>query len=214
MSKWNGISWTEVGSSIDGVGSLAVIGTDLYATGKIITAGGGTANNIARWDGTSWTPLGDGTDDYIWAMTVHGTDLYVAGRFTNAGGLPANHIAKWDGATWTPLGSGTDGEVRALATLGDELYVGGEFNFAGGKVSPILARVFLHGVPSLEFNEQRATAFFRDLLPGPYRMDRSLDLKTWEPLTTRFAGETGGIDFTDEQAPASRAFYRAVATQP
>jgi hypothetical protein len=176
------------------------------------------ANNIAKWDGTVWSTLGSGVGgvyqnagDYVQALTVQGSDLYAAGGLATAGGLPANLVARWDGNAWSALGSGIDGfVVQALAITGDQLYVGGIFTDAGGKVSGNLARGFLEGVPPIEINGHRATSFFRNLPAGPYLVDRSSDLKTWETLATRYAGETGGLDFTDEATPQSAAFYRAV----
>ena len=38
--------------------ALAVNGTDVYAGGYFTTAGGVSANGIAKWDGTTWAPLG------------------------------------------------------------------------------------------------------------------------------------------------------------
>ena len=40
--------------------ALAVSGTDLYAGGHFTTAGGVTANYIAKWDGSAWSALGSG----------------------------------------------------------------------------------------------------------------------------------------------------------
>ena len=47
----------------DHVNALA-FGPDgsLYAGGKFTTAGGVTANHIARWDGSDWHPLGSGIE--------------------------------------------------------------------------------------------------------------------------------------------------------
>ena len=60
---WNGYEWSALGSGMDdGVGSLAVDSNGyLYAGGDFATAGGVTANHIARWDGFAWSALGSGT---------------------------------------------------------------------------------------------------------------------------------------------------------
>ena len=42
------------------VNALAVYKGELIAGGTFITAGGVTANRIARWDGSSWSSLGSG----------------------------------------------------------------------------------------------------------------------------------------------------------
>ena len=59
----------------------------------------------------------------------------------------------------------------------------------------------------------RATAFFRGMPAGGDHVDRTTDFITWETLATRYAGETGGIDFTDEAAPETKAFYRALPVE-
>ena len=40
--------------------ALAVSGTNLYAGGDFTTAGGVSANYIAKWDGSAWSALGSG----------------------------------------------------------------------------------------------------------------------------------------------------------
>ena len=68
--------------------ALAVSGTNLYAGGYFTTAGGVTANYIAKWDGSAWSALGSGmsgcSDPYVvcaggerdrslrWGMVHHG----------------------------------------------------------------------------------------------------------------------------------------------
>ena len=84
-------------------------GTNLYAGGYFTTAGGVTANYIAKWNGSAWSALGSGMGgDPVYALAVSGTNLYAGGDFTTAGGVSANYIAKWDGSAWSALGSGMD----------------------------------------------------------------------------------------------------------
>ena len=126
-------TWLPLGSGINGgVFAIAVSGTDLYVGGQFTTAGGGSANNIAKWNGTSWLSLGGGINGTVMAITVSGTDLYAGGTFTTAGGVSANNIAKWDGSTWSSLGGGINGTVWAITVSGTDLYAGGAFTTAGG----------------------------------------------------------------------------------
>jgi hypothetical protein len=86
------------------VNALAVSGTDLYAGGYFTTAGGVTANRIAKWNGSAWSALGSGMNYPVNALAVSGTDLYAGGSFSTAGGVSAKSIAKWNGsAWWAPL---------------------------------------------------------------------------------------------------------------
>jgi hypothetical protein len=137
-------NWVSLGSGMEDVlddtcvAALLVSGTNLYAGGHFTTAGGVSANNIAKWNGSAWSALGSGIGGYypiVQALAVSGTNLYVGGNFTTAGGVPAMGIAKWDGSAWSALGSDMGGSypyVRALAVNVTNLYAGGELVTAGG----------------------------------------------------------------------------------
>ena len=90
--------------------ALTVYNADLYAGGSFTTAGGVTANNVARWNGTSWTPLGVGTNSAVYCLDVFTNSLILGGSFTTAGGNTANRIARWNG-DWDVIGAGTNGTV-------------------------------------------------------------------------------------------------------
>src|SRR5262249_32282161 len=132
VAKWNGSSWTALGSGPGSVippyvpepyvAALAVCGSNVDAGGGF---GGRDGNNMAKWDGSSWTTLGSGVG-LVFALAVSGSDVYAGYTFTTAGGVPAN-IAKWNGSSWSALGSGISGNVFALAVSGSDLYVGGFF---------------------------------------------------------------------------------------
>jgi len=139
VAKWDGSTWSSLGSGMGdpnpnnrpAVYALAVSGTNLYAGGNFTTAGGVSANYIARWDGSAWSALSSGIGDSsqqnlcVYALAASGTNLYVGGSFLSAGEVPANYIAKWDGNAWSALGSGVNGQVYALAVSGTDLYAGG-----------------------------------------------------------------------------------------
>jgi PKD domain len=144
VAKWDGSAWTTLGSVGAGnVNSLAVNGTDLYAGGNFITAGGIAASKIAKWNGTTWSALGSGMGGQISqvnALAVMGADLYAGGIFTTAGGVSVNNIAKWNGSVWSSLGSGVNSNVVALAVSGTDLYAGGGFTTAGGVAAKWVAK--------------------------------------------------------------------------
>ena len=150
IAKWNGTSWSPLGSGIEGgvgVFALGVSGSDVYAGGSFTKAGGSAATNIAKWDGSSWLPLGSGLDGDVYALAAAGSNVYTGGSFTTAGGSAATNIAKWDGSSWSALGSGLDSappgyfpHVSALAVSGSNVYAGGEFMMAGGSAASGIAR--------------------------------------------------------------------------
>jgi hypothetical protein len=169
VARWNGTSWSSLGTGsangvINTVHALTVFddglggGPALYAGGLFTTAGGVTANRIARWNGTSWSGLGtgsaNGVGSTVRALTVFddglggGEALYAGGDFTSAAGgtVQANRIARWNGASWSSLGTGaangvggvSSPTVRALTVFddgsggGEALYAGGDFTSAAG----------------------------------------------------------------------------------
>lgn len=157
IAKWDGTTWSPLvgpgGIGVnDEVEALTVFddgsGQTLYVGGRFDTAGGVTANNIAKWDGTNWSavegPGGNGVDHNLYALQVFddgsGPALYAGGLFENAGGLVTNHVARWDGSTWSPLsgpaGTGMSWLIDTMTVFDDgsgpALYAGGMFEVAGG----------------------------------------------------------------------------------
>ena len=158
IAKWDGSSWSALGSGLSGepvdlVNGLAVFddgsGPALFATGGFTHAGGVLVNHVAKWDGASWSALGSGLDNYGIALTVFddgtGPALYVGGTFTGAGAALARRIARWDGASWSALGVGmTNNHVASLTVFDDgsgpALYAGGGFTTLSGVAANRIAK--------------------------------------------------------------------------
>ncbi|MFN5496843.1 MAG: hypothetical protein ACK5C3_09770, partial [bacterium] len=96
QAKCDGRWLTSLEQGVTGLNStalaLAVLPNgDLVAGGGFTTAGGGTANRIARWNGSSWRQLGSGMDGGVSALAVlPNGDLVAGGSFTTAGGVTTN----------------------------------------------------------------------------------------------------------------------------
>jgi hypothetical protein len=148
IARWDGTRWHDLGGGLTleagqaFVRAIAVSGTDVYAGGFFTSAGGGRAQNIAKWDGNSWSPLGDGRDRLVLAIAVSGKDVYVGGTF-------AGVIARWDGYNWTSLSGNMVGgcnlpacvaSVNAIAVSGRNVYVAGNFTSIGGVSTGNVAR--------------------------------------------------------------------------
>jgi len=112
--------------------AMTRLGTDLYVAGSFQTAGGASANNIARWDGTAWHPLGSGLDRPVLALAVYQGRLIAGGSIRRAGNADVRFVAQWDGTSWSPVGTGFNGVVTALGVHRDTLVAGGYFREAGG----------------------------------------------------------------------------------
>jgi len=154
VARWDGASWSDVGSGLVGwsVRALALLdeggGPKLVAGGQFWDTGAEPAGNVAIWDGASWEPLGVGVDVAVEALAIydhgHGPALHAAGWFTSAGGVAASRIARWDGAAWSPLGAWGANVVWALTVFdageGPELFAGGSIISAGDATAHHLAR--------------------------------------------------------------------------
>lgn len=144
IAYWNGSTWATLSTGLTGGAtpqgrSMAFDHSgNLYVGGLFTTAGGTSANNIAKWDGSSFSALGTGTATnggsnaliYEMALADDDTTLYICGGFHIAGGVTVHHVAKWDGSSWSALGTGADtaqyGYALDLAPDG-RLYFGGSF---------------------------------------------------------------------------------------
>jgi hypothetical protein len=143
IAKWDGTSWSPLGSGISHSGlALAVFDDGNGGGPALVAAGSGSSPNISMWDGSSWSGVGSGINVRVNALAVFddggGTDLYAGGFFSGAGGVSAPKIARWDGTSWSSVGGGMNDDVLALTIFDDgkgggpALYAAGEFTFAGG----------------------------------------------------------------------------------
>lgn len=120
---WNGSSWIQRGSDIDGEAandssgfsvSLNDNGT-ILAVGAILNDGNGSNSGSVRiylWNGSSWTQRGndiDGTNQSGYSISLNGDgDIIAIGeRLTSAG---FTRIYNWNGSSWVQTGSDIDGE--------------------------------------------------------------------------------------------------------
>ena len=123
VSQWNGSTWSTVTTFDGAVFALAYDGTNLFAGGNFTTAGGNSANRVAKQNGATWEALGTGlTGTYtVNSLATDGNNLFV--------GYGGSQFCKWNGATWEAFDM--DG-VYSLVFNGADLYVGGYFISAPG----------------------------------------------------------------------------------
>ena len=139
IAKWNGTSWTNLGSGSFGQSPLqgqinstyGVVPYSFLSNSNGLYVGGGftkVANNtgssgIALWNGSSWSNLGPGLNGPVFSIVSNSSGLYAGGKFsyTANGTTNLNNIAKWDGTEWTHLGS--DGDRNGVnTTISDAVY--------------------------------------------------------------------------------------------
>ena len=112
IRKWDGSSWSEIGSPVDNL-FISFESLTFDADGNLYTAGSfdslwnGSFNGIARWDGTAWNTMGDGFNGTVYGVVWDSASgsLYAHGDFDSSGGTPVSAIARWNGEAWLPLGS-------------------------------------------------------------------------------------------------------------
>ncbi|MCA8948057.1 MAG: hypothetical protein KDE27_01060 [Planctomycetes bacterium] len=148
VARWNGSSWSALGSGTDTGPQYAVTTLAASSTGGVIAGGdfsvaGGTgASRLARWNGSSWQPIGSGLAGYVWDMVgLPNGDIVAGGDFLGAGGLGGDRIASFDGTAWSSLGTGLDGRVWSVVRMPNgDIVAGGEFTVAGGVAANRVAR--------------------------------------------------------------------------
>jgi hypothetical protein len=151
-------TWSTLGTgSSNGVNgevrALAVSGNEVFVGGFFTSAGGVSANRVARFNTltNTWSTLGTGSSNgvngvVVYALAVVGDEVVVGGTFTQAGGVSANNVARFNTLTntWSSLGTGSSNGVNstvyALAVSGNEVVVGGTFTQAGGVSANYVAR--------------------------------------------------------------------------
>ena len=89
------------------VSATVVDGSDnLYMGGGFTTAGGNSANYVAKWNGSAWSALGSGLNGSVSALAVSGSDLYAGGGFTTAGGYQPTTSPNGTAVPGRPWGRG------------------------------------------------------------------------------------------------------------
>jgi len=144
IAKWNGATWTRMGSGAGtfGAGVNAISSYDnsnVYVAGFFGTVGGDRNKSlVAKWDGTTWRAMGTGvTGSSMNAiLALDNSNVYFGGNFTNVfGDTNKKHIVEWDGSTWQSVNSTLNTRVNALGYANQNLYVGGAFTNIDGNVN-------------------------------------------------------------------------------
>ena len=96
VAKYDGSTWTQIGSGIDDfVEGITKRGDDLYITGQFFSAGSGSANMVAHYDGVNWRNMGSGITQRAMAMVVDDSVIYIGGGFHYAGGKTIEYASRY-----------------------------------------------------------------------------------------------------------------------
>jgi hypothetical protein len=145
IAKWNGSSWSAVGSPASQISSgvvsaIAVSGGRVFAGGNFQDAGGNAnADFLAVWDGASWKPIcaaagATFVSGNVTSLEIIGQTLYVGGEFQNWAGIAsadylfACNLANGASSPVADPAHPFSGSVYALtADSNGTLYAGGGF---------------------------------------------------------------------------------------
>jgi len=106
------------------VNAVTVHNGELIAGGNFTSAGGTSANYVARWNGSTWQPLDTGTSGEVYALATYNNMMLCGGNFASAGGINhVNYIAQWNGSRWLPLGTGMNSSPGEWIEYNGELVV-------------------------------------------------------------------------------------------
>ena len=128
----------------NGVSSMVLSGTTLYAGGDFTLVNGSTTRNrLAAFDTTTGTvtSFNPNISSIVWSISLSGTTLYAGGGFTMINPVTRNHLAAIDGVTgrvtsWNPnITFTTNKYITGLAISGNTLYVGGDFTTVNGSTT-------------------------------------------------------------------------------
>ena len=161
LYAWNGSSWVQRGSDIDGEaeGDFSGYSVSVSADGSVVAIGafnndgnGDTAGHVRiyAWNGADWVQRGSDIDGETawdssgWAVSLSSDGLVVAiGAYRNDGTAnSAGHVRVyvWDGSTWVQRGSDIDGEAYddasgvsvSLSADGSVVAIGAQRNDGNG----------------------------------------------------------------------------------
>lgn len=138
--NWNGDSWIQQGSDIDGEAPYDASGFSVslsndgcvLAIGTPFNDGNGHYSGhvrIYKWKGSSWVQQGSDIDGeavedqagYSISLSSDGNTLAVGARYNDGiNGIDSGHVRvhQWDGNTWKQQGSDIDGDSAAGDSLG------------------------------------------------------------------------------------------------
>jgi len=129
---------------------------EVFAAGDFISAGGVSANGVARWTAGEWSAIpgltvaNDGVESIAFydMRDGQGEQLFACGQFRvpGSGSASVRSLARWNGQAWTPILVNGVSRVHALERIVDadgvaRLYAGGSFTQIGGVSASRIARL-------------------------------------------------------------------------
>ena len=149
LYAWNGSSWEQRGSDIDGEarGDYSGESVSLSADGAVVAIGG-NHTRLYAWDGSYWVQYGisfngEAISSASVSLSADGSVVAI-GAYSNdgvGGNVGRVRLYAWDGSSWEQRGSDIDGEARgdysgrsvSLSADGSVVAIGASFNDGNGE---------------------------------------------------------------------------------
>jgi len=146
IAKWDGNSWTQLGTGASGLNANEVIYSictddsgNVYAAGEFTNKTNDTY--VAKWNGSSWTELGTTnilhSGSSILSICIDkNRNVYAAGNFFDS--TSKCFVAKWNGTIWSELGAGStalyaNSSILSICTdSSGNVYAAGAFTDSNG----------------------------------------------------------------------------------
>jgi hypothetical protein len=161
---WNGSTWVQVGSDIDGESAEDYSGysVSLSSDGSRIAIGAyqndsnGSDSGHVRiydWNGSTWVQVGSDIDGesaedysgYSVSISADGSGVAIGAPFNDGNGSSSGHVRiyNWNGSAWIQVGNDIDGEAEddkfgwsvSISADGDRVAIGALFNDGNGTYS-------------------------------------------------------------------------------
>jgi uncharacterized delta-60 repeat protein len=215
----------DVGPGVNGTVNAISLAPDgsIFIAGDFTTVNGAARPRIAELNANGtlnalFAPA-SGPNGVVNAILFYRGKLYAGGNFTSVANTPRKNLARFnaDGSLDPDFdpGIGPDAPVNSIAAQSTgQILIAGNFSTVNGFSSPGIAR--LNGEAVNPNQQVRVTAVhaangfvllsFSSEIGQSYVIEGSTDLRTWQPLETKFAqGES-----TDFSAPSTSPyqFYR------
>jgi Na+-transporting NADH:ubiquinone oxidoreductase subunit NqrC len=186
---WDGNTWTQRGSDIDGEAADDLFGYyvsmsndgNTVAVGAWNNDGNGTDSGHARvfdWNNSAWVQRGSDIDGEaagdnfsLVSMSNDGNTVAIGAWYNDGNGTDSGHVRvfDWDANAWTQRGSDIDGEaagdensVASISNDGDTVAIGAYYNDGNGSNSGHVPRC----VQALPFQSKMRTCPEFDPLPS------------------------------------------------
>jgi trimeric autotransporter adhesin len=174
-NKWSGIDgYNDIG--IEGrIGTIKVIGKEIYIGGSLKPENDGSSYGILKWEGKKWIPVSEpliftDEDEFVSDLEPYKDGFIAGGHFSHAGNIEVNNIAYYNGS-WNDIGGGIFPGVSEMEVVNSKLFLAGPREFVAGGIPGVSMMVYDFDRP-VEMEDHNDEYTTRPLWnePNPFQM--------------------------------------------